>query len=178
MKTKTKINIFIENDYEDFPLSDQGIDLAKVTKDAVLMTKYFLSKSDWVEKSCLSKYEFERLYFDVVVTDDEKIHEINRDYREKDRPTDVITFALFSDSPEEERFIFDNEINLGEILVSLDTTLRQAKENNHSFQKELYFLLAHGTLHLLGYDHMTEETLQEMWDIQLKMIEKVGLEQV
>ena len=77
---------------------------------------------------------------------------------------------MFADSPEEERFIFDNEINLGEIIISLDTTSRQAKENNKSFKDELYFLLAHGILHLLGYDHMTEETLQEMWDIQTKMI--------
>ena len=77
---------------------------------------------------------------------------------------------MFADSPKEERFIFDDEINLGEIIISLDTTARQAKENNKTFEQELYFLLAHGTLHLLGYDHMTEETLQEMWDIQNQMI--------
>ena len=165
---KTEINIFIENDYESF--SAETLDLPKYIKDAVSMTNYFLSKSEWVKKSCLDGYEFKLLYFDVVFVNDEKIHEINRDYRQKDRPTDVISFAMFADSPEEERFIFDDEINLGEIIISLDTTARQAKENNKTFEQELYFLLAHGTLHLLGYDHMTEETLQEMWDIQNQMI--------
>lgn len=165
---KAEINIFIENDYETF--EKETLNLSEYTKDAVSMAEFFLSKNEWIEKSCLRDYDFSLLYFDVVFVNDEKIHEINKEYRQKDRPTDVISFAMFADSPEEERFIFDNEINLGEIIISLDTTSRQAKENNKSFKDELYFLLAHGILHLLGYDHMTEETLQEMWDIQNKMI--------
>lgn len=173
---KKEINIFIENAYEDFFIgkSEPDNDLRKITEDAVSMTRFFLSKPEWVGKSCLQDYDFKVLCFDVVFINDEKIHEINRDYREKDRATDVITFAMFADSEEDERFIFDEEINLGEILISLDTTLHQAQGNKHSFENELYFLLAHGILHLLGYDHQSEETLQEMWDIQQEII-KAGL---
>lgn len=176
MNKDIEINIFIENEYEEF---SHSIDMAKLTKDAEAMVRCFLSKKDWVKESCLNDYEdCKLLYFDAVLCDDEKIHEINREYREKDAPTDVISFAIFADTPKEERFIFDNEINLGEIIISLDRTKIQALENSHlrqTFEAELYFLLAHGILHLLGYDHMSEDTLQIMWDIQHEMIEGAGI---
>lgn len=171
MTTKKEINIFIENAYENF---ESLPDLSEMTKAAVKMTEYFLSKKDWVQNSCLEGYDFDLLYFDVVLTDDEKIHEINKQYRQKDAPTDVITFAMFADSPKEERFIFNNEINLGEIIISLDTALAQSKNECHenkTFKDELYFLLAHGILHLLGYDHQDETTLKHMWNLQQEMIE-------
>lgn len=171
MTKANEINIFIENEYEDFI---ENIDTAKLTKNAVSMTQFFLKNHDWVNESCLKNYECKLLYFDVVLCNDNKIHEINREYREKDSPTDVITFAIFADSPENERFVFDNEINLGEILISLDKTLIQAQDmshHQHSFEAELYFLLAHGILHLLGFDHQDEKSLQKMWDIQQKMID-------
>lgn len=174
MTKKKEINIFIENTYEDFTSPDgSAVDIAQMTQDALKMTEYFLSKEDWVENSCLKGYDFDLLYFDVVLTDNEKIHEINREYRQKDSPTDVITFAIFSDSPVEERFIFDNEINLGEIIISLDKAFTQSQDESHenkTFKDELYFLLAHGILHLLGYDHQDEKTLKEMWTIQQEMI--------
>ncbi len=174
MTTKKEINIFIENAYENF---ESLPDLSEMTKAAVKMTEYFLSKKDWVQNSCLEGYDFDLLYFDVVLTDDEKIHEINKQYRQKDAPTDVITFAMFADSPKEERFIFNNEINLGEIIISLDTALAQSKNECHenkTFKDELYFLLAHGILHLLGYDHQDETTLKHMWNLQQEMIENQG----
>ena len=174
MTTKKEINIFIENAYEKF---ESLPDLSEMTKAAVKMTEYFLSKKDWVQNSCLEGYDFDLLYFDVVLTDDEKIHEINKQYRQKDAPTDVITFAMFADSPKEERFIFNNEINLGEIIISLDTALAQSKNECHenkTFKDELYFLLAHGILHLLGYDHQDETTLKHMWNLQQEMIENQG----
>lgn len=169
--SKTKdINIFIENTYENFT---QPLDIAQATKDAIKMVRNFLDNTALVKKSCLDGYDFDLLYFDIVLCDDKKIHEINKEYRQKDAPTDVITFAIFADSSEEERFIFDNEINLGEIIISLDRTLAQSKDlqhGNNSFNKELYFLIAHGILHLLGYDHQDEESLTEMWNIQQNMI--------
>lgn len=170
MAKKKEINIFVENTYEEF---EPKVDDAELTRLAEAMTRYFLSKKEWVENSCLNGYEFDLLYFDVVLTNNEKIHEINREYRQKDAPTDVITFAVFSDSPVEERFVFDGEISLGEIIISLDKALAQSKDESHenkTFYDELYFLLAHGILHLLGYDHQEEETLKEMWSLQEEMI--------
>ena len=170
MNNLKNIDIFIENTYENFA---QLPDLAVVTKDAVEMVNNFLDNEEWVKNSCLNGYDFDLLYFDIVLCDDEKIHEINREYRQKDSPTDVITFAIFADSSPEERFIFDNEINLGEIIISLDRTLAQSHDlqhGNNSFNKELYFLIAHGILHLLGYDHQDEDSLMKMWNIQQEMI--------
>ena len=174
-----QINVFIENEYKDFsPKSFDKNDLEKMIQNlpqmAEKMTKFYISTKEWYKDSCLTEYDYKLLYFDVVLCDNEKIQEINKNYREKDCATDVITFAIFSDSPKEERFIFDNEINLGEIIISLDKTETQSLDKSHlqqSFKDELYFLLAHGILHLLGYDHKDEQTLKEMWDIQQKMIE-------
>ena len=168
-----KINVFIENEYGDFC---ENIDVAKLTRDCESMVKYFLGNSKWVDKSCVKNYDFELLYFDAVLVDNERIQEINREYRQKDVPTDVITFAIFSDSPVEERFVFDGEITLGEILISLDKTKSQSEDGSHqqhTFLDELYFLFAHGILHLFGYDHHDEVTLQEMWDIQEEMIKGI-----
>lgn len=164
--TDCELNIFVENICEELP---ENLELRKVSDNLKSMTRYFLSKKEWLNKSCLEGYDFETLSFDIVLCDNKKIHDINREYRDIDRPTDVITFAIFADSEEEERFIFDNEINLGEIIISLDKTQSQAAENGQSFENELYFLLAHGILHLMGYDHQTEETLCEMWDMQKKI---------
>lgn len=166
-----ELNIFIEDTTDN----KFDLDLRKITNDLKLMTSFFLSNEEWLDKSCLETYDYSTLTFDIVFCGNEKIHEINRDYRNIDRPTDVISFAMFADSAEEERFIFDNEINLGEIIVSLEKTQTQAIENGESFKDELYFLLAHGILHLMGYDHQTEETLTEMWDIQKEMTGEVNV---
>ena len=174
--TKKEINVFIENIYEDFNLEEYGVNISELISDSVLMTEHFLSQDINVQNSCLNNCEFKSLYFDVVFTNDEKIHEINREYRQKDCTTDVITFAIFADSPEDEKFIFDNEVNLGEVIISLDTALKQSKDNSHhqtTFKDELYFLLAHGILHLMGYDHQDEKTLNEMWQLQKEMTDKL-----
>ena len=171
----TKLNVFIENIYPDFNLEEKIIDEKKVLTGTKKILKYFLESEEIIDKSCLKGYEYKTLSFDIVFCDNEKIHEINRDYREKDRPTDVITFALFADSAEEERFIFDDEINLGEILISFDKTQEQAVSNNHSFGEELFFLISHGIMHLLGFDHLSEEELEYMLNQQQKSMEKVNV---
>lgn len=169
--SKTELNIFVE----DISESGKELNLGKITSDLQEMTKLFLSKQDWYEPSCLSSYKFKTLCFDIVLCDNEKIHEINREYRNIDRPTDVISFAIFADSKPGERFIFDNEINLGEIILSLEKTQSQATENGQTFKDELYFLLAHGILHLMGYDHQSEETLERMWNIQKEMTREINV---
>lgn len=166
----TKLNIFIENTFLDFKIDEK-----KVLTGAKKITKYFLENKNILQNSCLYSYDYKTICFDIVLCDNKMIHEINRDYREKDRPTDVITFALFADSPQEERFVFDEEINLGEIIVSLEKTQEQAEEKNHSFGKELFFLISHGIMHLLGYDHLTQKDLEFMLEEQEKSMEKVNV---
>ncbi len=153
----TNLNIFLENTYEDY-----NIDEVVVHKKVVKMTEYIFADNDVMSKSCLEGRNYETVSFDIVFVDNEEIHRINNEYRQKDRPTDVITFAIFADSPEEEKYIFDGEVSLGEIIVSLDKIEEQSKENNVSFEDELYFLVSHGVLHLLGFDHMTDEEYNYM----------------
>jgi len=112
--------------------------------------------------------------FDLYVCDNQTIQEINRDYRKKNHHTDVITFALFADCIES-RMIVDNQINLGQIIVSAEKTVEQAKENSKEVMEEFHFLLSHGILHLFGFDHKDEDSLEFMLDIQQKMIESVQI---
>ena len=147
----TTINAFVENTYTDF-----DIDEVKVFNDTIKITAHLLEDVDVFSKSCLKDYKFSTISFDIVLCNNEEIHRINKEYRDKDSATDVITFALFADSEPDERFIFDDEINLGEIVVSLDKIFEQSIENNVTFDSELYYLISHGILHLLGFDHQNQ----------------------
>lgn len=96
----------------------------------------------------------------LIFVDDNYIRSLNAEYRGIDKPTDVLSFALNEgeDMPEDEAA----EDLLGDIVISLPTAQRQAEEYGHSFAREVAYLTAHGSLHLLGYDHMTEEDRQVM----------------
>ena len=112
----------------------------------------------------------------VTFVDNEAIHEINRQYRDKDQPTDVISFAL-EELGEGEIEIIGDDIPrvLGDIIISTDRTKEQAEEYGHSFERELGFLAVHGFLHLLGYDHMTEEDEKVMFGKQDIILSSFGL---
>lgn len=107
----------------------------------------------------------------------EEIQEINRDYRGKDMPTDVISFALNDEVEDEINIIgLEEEFNsIGDIIICVDIAHEQANEYNHSFDREIGFLAVHGFLHLLGYDHMNEEDEKEMFGKQEAILEKFGL---
>ncbi|MBO1579170.1 rRNA maturation RNase YbeY [Bacillus sp. XF8] len=112
----------------------------------------------------------------VTFVDNERIQEINRDYRDKDQPTDVISFAM-EDMGEGEMEIVGVEIPrmLGDLIISIPRAKEQAEEYGHSFDRELGFLALHGFLHLLGYDHMTDEDEKEMFGKQKEILEAFGL---
>ena len=113
----------------------------------------------------------DNFYAEVNIVDNPRIHEINRDYRGIDRPTDVISFA-FNDDVEGEIKIIGNPINfLGEIYINHERAKEQAVELAQSFDKEMCFLFVHGLLHLLGYDHMTKEDEEVMFSLQRQIFE-------
>lgn len=116
----------------------------------------------------------------VTFVTNPRIQEINREYRDKDQPTDVISFALEDEMDDEPEFFlgeFEGLIpqNIGDIIISIDRTKEQAVEYGHSFQRELGFLALHGFLHLNGYDHMNEEDEKEMFGLQKEILEEYGL---
>lgn len=95
----------------------------------------------------------------VLLCDNKRIHELNREYRHIDRPTDVLSFAL--NEGDEVNGEAESQL-LGDLVISLERTVEQAKEYGHPFERELAYLTVHGCLHILGYDHMTEEDKKEM----------------
>jgi probable rRNA maturation factor len=104
----------------------------------------------------------------VSFVSDEEIHELNRTYRNVDRPTDVLSFAM------EEEFAPGLRV-LGDIVVSLPTARRQAEAYGHGLEREVAFLLVHGFLHLNGYDHETEADEERMFALQEEVLADVGL---
>lgn len=92
----------------------------------------------------------------LTLTDDARIWVLNREYRQVDRPTDVLSFALREQSEEEPELVDFEDGILGDIIISVERARAQAEEYGHSFSRELVYLAVHGTLHLLGYDHEQE----------------------
>jgi probable rRNA maturation factor len=97
----------------------------------------------------------------IVLSDDAYIHELNYKYRSKDRPTDVLSFAL-NEGEEPEIIDGPEEVLLGDIIISVETAMRQAEDFGHSLEREVAYLTVHGILHLLGYDHEELEDKEEM----------------
>ncbi len=110
----------------------------------------------------------------VTFVEDEQIKTINREYRNKDAVTDVISFALNDDDTD--MLIEGVPILLGDIIVSYPRTIQQAEEYGHSVDRELGFLVVHGFLHLLGYDHMNEIDEKKMFKRQEEILEAYGLQ--
>ena len=100
----------------------------------------------------------------VIFVTPRKIHEINREYRHIDRPTDVISFALLDEADEYE--MMEDSIELGDIFINIEAIVKQASEYGHSMRREVCFLFTHGLLHLLGYDHMEQEEERVMFALQ------------
>ncbi len=117
------------------------------------------------------KLGLKNVMFNVIIIDDERIHKINKEYRNIDRPTDVITFAL-----EDDKQIDTPEVRvLGDIYISYDKVMSQSKEYGHSKKRELCFLGVHGLLHLLGYDHVNEKDEIVMFGLQKELLEEYGI---
>jgi len=109
--------------------------------------------------------------FNVIIVDEKKIHELNREYRGIDRPTDVITFAL----EDNEDIVYKDFRLLGDIYICIEKVYSQAEEYGHSVSRELSFLTIHGFLHLLGYDHMNEEEEKIMFKRQEEILSGFGI---
>lgn len=119
----------------------------------------------------LKKLKIENATFTVILTDDEKVHELNKTYRGIDRTTDVISFALNDNGA------FPGPINvLGDIYISIPKMIEQAETYEHSEKRETSFLAVHGLLHLLGYDHtLGEKEEKEMFDLQKEILNEKGI---
>jgi probable rRNA maturation factor len=119
----------------------------------------------WLQKMVEKPLIFEEIppsaEISLVITGQEQIQELNRKYRGKDRPTDVLSFAMTGQKEEEEPAAFidppDGQLHLGEVIISYPQAEIQAREQGHSIRKEMAILIVHGVLHILGYDHEKPE---------------------
>ncbi len=122
-------------------------------------------------KFVVKELSLEKCEFNIIFIDDNRIHEINKEYRGIDRPTDVISFALEDNMDVK----YEDFRLLGDIYISVDRCYSQALEYGHSRQREISFLSTHGILHLLGYDHMNPEDEKKMFSLQEELLDKYGI---
>ena len=112
----------------------------------------------------------EEISLGLRFTDDATICELNGTWRQRQEPTDVLSFAALEDAPD---WLDDGSVELGDIVISLDTARRQAQEHQHSLQRELQWLTSHGLLHLLGWDHPDDTSLTAMLACQERLLNAV-----
>lgn len=149
------IDFVFDNEVENFE-NNYEQDFTAIIEQALKT----LDIEDDVEVSC-------------VLVDDERIHEINREYRHIDRSTDVISFAM---EDNDQFYVEGMPRTLGDIFISVDHAKKQAEEYGHSLRREMCFLFTHGILHLLGYDHMTDEQEKEMFGLQDEILGALSIE--
>lgn len=163
-------NIYIENEYNSWEP-----DKNKLIKDIESIMNFYMTVPEITENYCLKNYTYKSISFDFLFCDSTKTHTINKEYRNKDYPADIITFAVFADSADNERFVLDNDINLGEIILALDKITEEAQKKEISKETELIFLISHGILHLLGFDHQTEEEFNFVVSQQKNALKNIGI---
>lgn len=149
------IDFVFDNEVENFE-NNYEQDFTAIIEQALKT----LGIEDDVEVSC-------------VLVDDERIHEINREYRHIGRSTDVISFAM---EDNDQFYVEGMPRTLGDIFISVDHAKKQAEEYGHSLRREMCFLFTHGILHLLGYDHMTDEQEKEMFGLQDQILGALSIE--
>jgi len=147
-------------------------------------------EEEYIEKVILAAMDYVDCPYEaevnVLFTDNAGIHEMNMEYREIDRPTDVLSFPMvsyevpgeFENLEDEQEDCFHpetGELLLGDIVLSIDKIKEQANEYGHSELRELCFLVAHSMLHLFGYDHMEEDEREEMERMQREILTQLNI---
>lgn len=146
------MNIFIDDRQDLLDISDELIDeMMRIIKEALNEEKEDIESE-----------------VSISFVNDEEIHQLNRDYRNVDRPTDVLSFPMDLDFDMPEKI-------LGDIIISTDTAKRQAVEYNHSIEREILYLVTHSMFHLMGYDHMNDEEKLIMRSKEEKVLKKLGI---
>ncbi len=157
---------------------------SEATKELPFDSEELIEK---VVNACLDYVEFPyETLLSVVLTNDEEIRKINKEFRDIDRATDVLSFPAVEyqeagkfDFIEDCDWLFDpesGELVLGDIMISVDKVFEQAESYGHSLSRELAFLVAHSMLHLFGYDHIIEDERLIMEQKQREIMELVGID--
>lgn len=154
-------DIYVEHDYQGNLSEDELTQVNSIDWEGWFQT--------WLEQLSKNTELTQNCELSLRLTSDSQIQSYNYKYRGFDKPTDVLAFAATeADIPQPNELV--EPLYLGDIIISLDTAVRQAKEQKHPLRVELAWLSSHGLLHLIGWDHPDEETLQEMLSQQSQLI--------
>ncbi|WP_024834743.1 rRNA maturation RNase YbeY [Ruminiclostridium josui] len=151
-------------------------------QDKVILDKKIERLIEKTIELCMKSEKLEKDYeISVLIVDDEEIRDINKEHRNIDKSTDVLSFPMvdFKDgkliSDEGDYDLEMGELILGDIIISAETAMRQAEAYGHSFEREMAFLTAHSCFHLLGYDHMEKTEEEVMFKKQEDILKEIGL---
>ena len=141
----------------------QQSSISAMTKAAELLLK----------KEGLTDDEFDRAEISVTFMNSEKIHKLNKEYRDKDKTTDVLSFPMYESKDDFPEF---GELQLGDVVINKEQAKVQAEEYGHTYKRELVYLFVHSLLHLLGYDHEDKEEKKIMRKKEEEIMEELGIE--
>lgn len=150
--------------------------LAEVTYQGIEEDEKYEKIIDTVYEECFKEeylYDY-KIYISIILSNEKYIQEINSEYRNIDKVTDVLSFPMFE--KDEIENAKKNEEVLGDIIVCVPKVKEQAKEYQHGFEREFAYMLVHGFYHLMGYDHMEEEDKKEMRAKEENILKKLDLE--
>ncbi len=167
---KTKKISFSLSKIDDINLRKYDIALKNYKTKIKSLTELLVDFPE-LKKSDVFSDSISKIRFDVSFCSDSTIQQINKDYRKKDKPTDVITFSLFYD--DKQRLIYRKTADLGQIIISIETANKQKDENKNTLEKEIMTLVAHGFLHLIGFDHLEKRDYDFVVGVQKKVLRKL-----
>ena len=137
--------------------------------DIIKLTAQTALDSALMPKKCVGR----DLEISIVLANDDLVHVLNNTYREKDKPTNVLTFATLDDEGE---IPHEGVLNLGDIVLSFQTIEREAKEQGKFPLDHIRHLTVHGVLHLLGYDHIDDDQANDMETLEIRILEQLGIQ--
>jgi probable rRNA maturation factor len=169
-----KVELYLEDNYEEYPPStsintgDTPLPIPSQTWE-----HWF---DQWLEILHPDLPPAPSYEVGLRLTNDTEIQALNAQYRQQNKPTDVLSFAALEvDLPHTAEMLDASPLYLGDIIVSIDTAIIQAQQQEHSLSTELAWLTAHGLLHLLGWDHPDEESLMQMLEQQVLLLHSIGI---
>lgn len=141
-------------------------------QEKIVIPEDWTGKIERVAEICLQEEEIDpKAEIGLMFVDNEQIREMNKTYRDKDSATDVLSFPMYE---ADEAIDDEDEILLGDIVISLERAAEQAEEYGHSLEREVMYLLVHGLLHLAGYDHMEDDEKKEMRQREEELLTVIG----
>ena len=143
----------------------------QTAEDVVSLAVNFIAQKE--PSSCLTLNK--PLSFNLCLSDDTEIHALNKEFRGKDKPTNVLSFANIDSSDFEQQIKFDDIIEMGDIIIALETMQKESAEKNISLHDHFCHLLTHGVLHLLGYDHIEDEEAEHMENFEINILKQMNI---